>query len=637
MRPDTPMPRDSMLSQLIQAFHHIKELIVFYEPDLRVVWLNQAVVRWAGKSPGDIVGRPCFEAFYNRTTPCPGCLVQKVVTTGEAVESEHHGADGRIWAVRAYPVWSEAGALKGVMEISLDLSAVKVAQAALIDRERRYHAVLQNTLDGICVVSADQWKIEEINPALTSLLGCRDDPPVGFSLLDFAEGDHQALERHLAEVRHTKRGKVLETCLAARDGSLLDVELSLNPLALQGLDRIIVVCRDVRERNAALAERLRAQKLESLAVMAEGMAHDFNNILAGVVGNLSLAKIDADPQSRLYHRLCAAEKACARAEEITRRLLTFADGGDPARRWVKAYEFLSTKVVPALKALPVEVSAALPEDLPLLCIDADLLTHAFVDLAADVLIPKGAAALHVEGRSDAGEVPGGPGGAWPGPWVRIILGAPDVHLTPQELDRLFDPYSTKNLAVGKGLGVCAAYAVVRRHGGHIQARCETGAGTRLIVVLPADEDSRAGGDGEVLGLEMSAFHRGWLLIMDDERIVRETLGEILRLKGYEVALAADGREAVSLYKDRLRNGEPFDAVILDLTVRGGPGAVEVLEELRRVDPSVRAFVSSGYTQDPVMVDSLRYGFCGAAPKPFRYDELALHIQSVIGRGRNPLR
>lgn len=625
-----------MLPQLIQAFDHIKELMVFYEPDFRVVWLNQAVVRWAGKPPEDIVGRRCYEAFYGRSGPCLGCIVQRVIATGKAVEAEHRGADGRIWGVRAYPVRSETGALKGVMEISLDLSAMKAAQEALKDRERRYQAVLQNTLDGICVVSADDWKIEEINPALTSLLGCCDRAPIGVSLLDFAQGNPESLEWHLGDVLRTKKGKVVETRLAAKDGRLLDVELSLNPRALQGENRIIVVCRDVRERNAALAERLRTQKLESLAVMAEGMAHDFNNILAGVVGNLSLAKIDADPQSRLYHRLCAAEKACARAEDITRRLLTFADGGDPARRWVKAHEFLSTKVVPALKALPVEVSAAFPEDLPSLCIDADLLTHAFMDLAADVLIPKGAAALHVEGRSDAGEVPGGPGGAWPGSWIRIALSAPDVHLTPQELDRLFDPYSTKNLAVGKGLGVCAAYAVVRRHGGHIQARCETGAGTRLIVVLPADGDSRAGGDDEVLGPGMSAFHRGRVLIMDDERIVRETLGEILRLKGYDVTLAADGCEAVALYTASLKKGDPFDAVILDLTVQGGPGAVEILEDLRRVDPNVRAFVSSGYTSDPVMIEHVRYGFCGAAPKPFRYDELAWHIQRVIGKGRKSL-
>jgi CheY-like chemotaxis protein len=370
--------------------------------------------------------------------------------------------------------------------------------------------------------------------------------------------------------------------------------------------------------------------------MAEGMAHDFNNILAGIVGNLSLAKIDAEPQSRLYSRLCAAEKACARAEEITRRLLTFADGGDPVRRSVRAHEFLATKVLPALNTLPVKVSAEFPEDLPSVCIDADLLSQAFVDLVTDIFLRKGAASLRVEGRCDAGPAPGGPCGAWPRPWIRIALDASDVHLTPRELDRLFDPYAIKDFAVGKGLGPCAAYAVVRRHGGHIQTRCEPGAGTRLIVVLPADGDSQAEDDGGVEGHGTTSFHQGWLLIMDDERIVRETLGEILRLKGYEVALAADGREAVALYTAHLTNGDPFDAVILDLTVRDGPGAVEVLEELRRVDPNVRAFVASGYTMDPVMIDYLRYGFCGVAPKPFHYDELALDIQRIIGRGRKPL-
>lgn len=621
-----------MLSEVIQVLDHIKELLVFYDADFRVVWLNQAAVRWAGKQPDDILGRPCFVAFYGRTAPCPSCFIQKVLATGEPVESEHHGADGRIWAVRAYPVWSEAGDLRGVMEISLDLSAMKAIQASLKDRETRYHAVLQNTLDGVCVVTADGWRIEEINPAFTAMLGCRESPPIGVPFLDFMAGDKGSMEGQLLDVLRTKRGKVVETGLVATDGARLDVELSLNPLALQGEDRIIMVCRDVRERNVALAERLRTQKLESLAVMAEGMAHDFNNILAGIVGNLSLAKIDAVPRSRLYHRLCAAERACARAEEITRRLLTFADGGDPMRRSVQAREFLSKKLIPALNALQLEVSAEFSEDIPSICVDEELLARALVDLATDLLVQRGAAALHVEGRNDAGEAWAALGGAGAGPWIRITLSAPDVRLTPHEVDRLFDPYSTKNFAVGAGLGACAAYAVVRRHGGHIHARCDQGVGTQLIVLLPADGDACPETGAAASGQRVSSLHKGRLLIMDDERIVRETLGEILQLKGYEVTLAADGREAVALYTENLSNGAPFDAVILDLTVKAGPGAVEVLEELRQVDPNVRAFVASGYTLDPVMIDYLQYGFCGVAPKPFQYDELAFHIQRVIGKG-----
>ncbi len=629
MAPQRKSLDDPMVHELIQALDHINELMVFYETDFRVVWLNQAAARWAGRPPDEILGRRCFEAFYDRTAPCAGCVVQRVFAKKEAVESEHRGADGRFWKVRAYPVWSETGVLKGVMEISLDLSAIKATQAALRDREVRYRALLQNTLDGICVVSADTLKIEDINPAFATMLGCPQNPPVGVPLLDFVAGDKESTARHFGEVLRRRKGKVLETCLSTRDGGVLDVELSLNPLALEGKDAVIVVCRDVRERNVAIAHRLRTQKLESLAVMAGGMAHDFNNILAGVVGNLSLAKIDADPRSRLYERLCAAEKACARVEDITRRLLTFADGGDPTRRSVEAHAFLSQDVLPALEALPVKVFAEFAADLPSLCVDAELFTRALVDLATDVFVQKGAAALHVEGRCDSGEVPREAEGAWAGPWIRITLSASDVHWSPQELDRVFDPYSRKNHAVGQGLGVCAAYAIVRRHGGQLYARSEQGAGTQLTVVLPADGDSRTTARGATAAPSVSSWHKGRLLIMDDERIVRETLSEIFRLKGFEVAVAAHGREAVDLYTSNLRDGNPFDVVILDLTVRGGPGALEVLEELRRVDPNVRAFVSSGYNLEPVMVDPLRYGFCGAAPKPFQYDALALHIQRII--------
>lgn len=617
-----------MVDLLIQALDHIDELVVFYEPDFRVAWMNQAVLRWSGKSLSDITGRRCFEVFYGRSEPCLGCLVQKVFKGGEPVQSEHQGADGRMWSVRAYPVRSQDGSLQGVLEISLDLSPMKAAQAALREREKLYSAVLQNIVDGVCVLRGDSWEIEEVNPAFASMVeGAKLSAP-GATFLDFV-ADKDVVHGHLVATLRLGTGRVFETRLQPPSGSTLDVELSLSPLTRQGIPRVVMVCRDLGKRHEAMAEHLRTQKLHALAVMAEGMAHDFNNILAGVVGNLSLAKLDADPESRLYSRLNAAEKACARAEEVLRRLLTFADGGAPKRRAIKADRFMAEHLVPALRALNVPVSMDVSEDLPQIFVDANLLARALADLASEAFLLKGAARIHVEGRLDAQSDMACPTASGPGKKVCFMITAPNVCLNPLELDRIFEPYALRHFAVGKGLGGCTAYAVVRQHGGHLAAVGDDGRGTRLMVCLPVDalEGSSKGEKGAPTKAHDASTGR--LLIMDDERIVRETLGEILKLKGFDVTLAADGDEAVALYQSELAKGKPFDAVILDLTVRGGPGAVEVLSALRRLNPHVKAFVASGYTLDPVMIDPMRYGFCGVAPKPFQYDELAAHLRQVI--------
>ncbi len=620
-----------MTDLLLEVLDHVEELVVFYESDFRVVWLNQAVERWSGKPRSQIIKKRCFDVFYGRSAPCIGCLVEKVIKRGQPVQSEHQGMDGRIWSVRAYPVKSSDGSLRGVLEISLDLSPLKAAQAALKEREKHYGAVLQSIADGVCVIRGNSWEIEHVNPAFTEMLAYESHPRAGTNLLDFAE-DRDFLHRQLSETLRLGKARVVETRLQTPEGAVLDVELSLNPLSGQETCWMVVVCRDLRSRNMTLAENLRNQKLQSLAVMAQGLAHDFNNILAGVVGNLSLAKLDADPESRLYSRLIAAEKACVRAEQVTQRLLTFADGGDLKPSSIGAGQFISQSLLPALSSLNVELSWNVSMDLPKISVDAHLLANALADLVADVFVHKGARRIHVEGQVHERDEGNHAVTLGSGPMVRILLSAPNVRLSATEVDRLFEPYALNNFAVGQGLGGCAAYAVVRQHAGHLRAESHDATGTRLIVWLPA-EDAVFKEEAN-LPKDVTSFYQRRLLIMDDEKIVRETLGEILKIKGFEVTLAADGQEAVALYQIHQAKGRPFDVVILDLTVRGGPGAVEVLKDLRRLDPNVKAFVASGYTLDPVMIDYVKYGFCGVALKPFQYDELAerLHNMMTVGEG-----
>jgi len=215
--------------------------------------------------------------------------------------------------------------------------------------------------------------------------------------------------------------------------------------------------------------------------------------------------------------------------------------------------------------------------------------------------------------------------------VSISIRDYGVGISPGVLSRIFDPYFTtrKN---GKGLGLTMVYSIVRNHQGHITVTSEPGEGTTFTVYLPcgsaaapvsSHEDAAPPGTGSPHG-------KGKVLVMDDEENIREVAGEMLRFIGYSVEFADDGAEAVKQYEKALASGEPYAAVILDLTVPGGMGGSEAMEILRNMDPDVKAVVSSGYSNDPIMSDYKSFGFRGIITKPYKLTDLKKVLGEVIG-------
>ena len=195
------------------------------------------------------------------------------------------------------------------------------------------------------------------------------------------------------------------------------------------------------------------------------------------------------------------------------------------------------------------------------------------------------------------------------------------------MDSIFDPYFTSK-EHGTGLGLTTAYSIIKRHDGHITVDSEVGVGTTFNVYLPSSkEEIREKTDSAGINLK----GKGKILAMDDEEMIRDLIQEMLHRMGYEVELANDGDEAIGLYRRAIEAGRPFDAVILDLTVPGAMGGKETITKLCEVDGKVKAIVSSGYSNDPVMANHTRYGFCGAVKKPYLVQEMGQVLSAVIKR------
>ncbi len=217
----------------------------------------------------------------------------------------------------------------------------------------------------------------------------------------------------------------------------------------------------------------------------------------------------------------------------------------------------------------------------------------------------------------------------PGAWIAVSVADEGVGIPPEHLAKVFDPYFTTKPG-GHGLGLATSYAAVKAHGGHIAVTSSVGHGTRFVVYLPASTRAPALQPGAAPPLTAQKAGAR-VLVMDDEQEVRDIAVRMLTWLGYEAEAVADGRQAITRYTDARSNGRPFDVVMMDLTVPGGMGGLEALTELLQVDPAIRAIVSSGYSENPVMADFMRFGFQGVLPKPYKIADLRVAVEKAVVR------
>ena len=411
-----------------------------------------------------------------------------------------------------------------------------------------------------------------------------------------------------------------------KDGTTFPVTVVSGPILRDGRPiglRGIVM--DLSERKQLEDERLKTQKLESLGTLAGGIAHDFNNLLQGVFGYISMAKLTHDQKEKSLAMLEQAEKALHQSVNLTSQLLTFSKGGKPLKKVIDLRPVIENAVRFALSGSRATAALSFADDLRPADADAGQIGQVVQNLVlnADQAMPEGGTVRVSVGNAPS---PGLPLGLAAGNYVMISIQDSGVGIPQQYLKKIFDPYFTTK-EKGSGLGLATSYSIIKNHGGALDVVSQVGQGSTFTVYLPASEARLAtvAGTGP-----LSCGRTCRILLMDDEDLVRKVAYELLTGLGHSVELAAHGEEAVGKYREAVAAGQPFDVVILDLTIRGGMGGVEALRKLREIDPGVKAIVSSGYSDDAVVANYREHGFAASLKKPYDLTGLQTTLSELLG-------
>jgi PAS domain S-box-containing protein len=622
---------------LADIFASIQDGISILDHNYTIVRVNPAMERWYAHAM-PLVGKKCYEAYHWRSEPCEVCPSRRTMATGEVaravVEERKPGGElVKYVDIFTFPMIDlPSGTAKGVVEYVRDITDQRQAEEALQESDARFRNLLEY-IPGISIQGyGTDGTVHYWNKTSEEVYGYTAAEALGKNLGDLIiPADLKPLFAQGLELgaKATKSGEFMpagELMLLHKNGSLVPV-YSIHTVVCQEGRTPTMFCIDVdlSARKQLEEQVLQAQKMEAVGTLAGGIAHDFNNILTAILGNIGLAGLDDQIGPRVQDRLAQAEEACLRAQTLSQQLLTFAKGGAPVKKLFSLAELLTQSTAFTCVGSSVRCETTFPENLWWIEADPGQIGQVFQNLTINAIqaMPTGGTIKVWAENLTVGTESDFPLRA--GNYIKTSVQDQGMGIPADHLPRIFDPYFTTKQK-GSGLGLASTYAIINKHHGHIAVESKPGVGTTFSIYLPAVERQVAPQPAEDRELLVG---KGKILVMDDEEVVREVLEKMLVRLGYEAEFAEDGGEAIERFVQAQGSGQAFAAVILDLTVPGGMGGKETMARLLEIDPRVKAVVSSGYSDDPIMAGFQKYGFSGVIAKPYKILELGKILNQVI--------
>ncbi|MBF0452669.1 MAG: response regulator, partial [Candidatus Magnetomorum sp.] len=399
------------------------------------------------------------------------------------------------------------------------------------------------------------------------------------------------------------------------------IDLFTNAVPLQDGKSTIMgalgVARDITQKIKYENQVKQVQKMEAVGMLAGGIAHDFNNILGVITGNISHALTSIKKDEELFDVLSDVQQGAMQAQQLTQQLLTFSIGGEPIKKEVDLNRLITESATFNTRGSKTRCEFNITHDLWTVKIDKGQMNQVFGNLIinATQAMPSGGIITLQTENIETGQDHTLP--LLGKHYVKLSIADQGIGISEKNMSRIFDPFFTTKQK-GSGLGLATTYSIIKKHGGHITVHSKMDKGTTFHIYLPAFSKNVI---KEEISTDVLHHGHGKILILDDQEPILKMVGRMLNRMGYEAVFATDGSLAIEIFRDACRSNKPFQLVILDLTIPGGMGGADTIKELLKIDPNIKAVVSSGYSNDPIMANYQDYGFSGVVPKPYTKNQI----------------
>lgn len=594
----------------------------------KVIYTNKWALKLVGAvSDNQIVGHTLKDFVHPESWPAVASRVRQLIIERKGVglfQEKFVKIDGTAFDVDVAAIPITYMGRDAVLVSIRDISEEVRFKEALSQQKERLAVTLSSIGDGV-IATDGQGIVTLLNDVAQKMTGWTEEDAIGRPLPDVFrivnEKTRKPVKNPVEKV--LKKGVVIGlangTLLISKDGRESIIADSGAPIKdVDGnIIGVVMVFRDVTQQKHWEKELQRLQRFETLELMAGGIAHDFNNILTGVLGHLSLFMYTLpDNFTGLVH-VDEAQKAVLAARQLVGQLSLMSKGGAPVRENASIMDTIESSAKISVTGSNCQLEVNIADDLWNVVCDVDQISQVFQNIAINAVqaMPTGGkitinAVNNIVSDTDGLPLPSGK-------YIKVSVTDQGTGIPSKYLDRLLDPYFTTKQN-GSGLGLAIVYSVVNRHKGHVSIESRQGAGTTVTVWLPASVENKSGKkDNKILW----AKHGGRVLVVDDDPIVREVCTKMLQHLGYEAEAAMDSESATEMVKENTENGLPFRFAIMDLTMPGDIGGKQLCKRLLKISPDLITIASSGYPDDPAMVDPEEFGFSYILKKPYTVQEI----------------
>ena len=525
--------------------------------------------------------------------------------------------------------------LEGIAsQIAISISNA-VSFQKLRESEEKYRQTLESITEGYYEINLNK-RIVFANNALCRLLDCTLQDLMNNKLTSFFPSSSLARLNQLFENISTTHEPVhfSHFNLQPTNQNPIPVDLSASLIIdqhgrargfrgiLRNATERLQLEKDKKELESQL---LQAQKMEAIGTLAGGIAHNFNNWLAGILGNITLIRMDAKDHPKIVQRAGRIEKIIENASKMTRQLLGYARAGKYESRLVNVNDIIKEAAGTfAETKKEITINLSLEPELQMVKVDENQVEQVFWNLFVNAIdaMPQGGNLFIATANTVIPESEWDGISAAPGEYVSITFMDDGTGIDPEILDMIFEPFFTTKKGKGTGLGLASSFGIIKAHNGFIDVTSKIGAGTTFNIYLPiAEEPPRM----EHRTIESVEKGMGTILIVDDESMILDTNQQLLSRLGYSVLSASSGEQALTIFE---KNRDDIDLIIIDMIMPGMSGR-ELHDRLKTSKPDIRTLLCSGYSLNENAKEIMEQGCSGFLQKPFKINELSSTIKAIL--------